>query len=94
MMMSLDGTIGNAVAEYVGGRVIELDVVPDPIVPGCYAIQALVKPEGQNATIVQFLIEGVPLRNVCAGDLQECEFRSWPPMINTLPSAIVNLRLQ
>jgi hypothetical protein len=79
MWMQLDGTIGRAVAEYIGGSVLELDVVPDPGVKGVYAIQALVKPNDGNAFQVQFLLSGVSLKTVVAGDLEEVEFTSWPP---------------
>ena len=79
MRVALNGTIALAVADYIGGAVIECDVVPDPQIAGVYAIQALVKPEDGNALVVQFLLRGVPLQNVVAGDLEEVEFVMWPP---------------
>lgn len=80
MKCDVNGTIGVAVAEYTGNRVLELDVVPDPTVPGVYAIRALTKPSvGGYAHVSEFLLSGVPLQNVCAGDLSEVEFIEWPP---------------
>ena len=79
MQMNVNGTIGQAVAQYVGGTVLELEVVLDPHVAGCYAVQALVKPERGNATIVQFLITDVPISNVTCDHLEEVTFTSWPP---------------
>jgi hypothetical protein len=78
MTLDRDGTIGVAVAEYTGCRVLELDVVLDSV-PGVFAVQSLVKSQSGNAFVVQFLLRGVPLQNVCAGDLEEVEFTSWPP---------------
>lgn len=80
MKCDVNGTIGRAVADYTGNRVLELDVVPDPVVPGVFAIRALTKPSvGGYAHVIEFLISGVPVQNVTADDLSEVEFTSWPP---------------
>lgn len=79
MKVDISGSIGRAVAGYTGAEVLELEVVPDLFVPGCYAVQALCKQAGENASISQFLIEGVPLQNVAAGDLIDVVFTCWPP---------------
>jgi hypothetical protein len=80
MKCDVNGSIGRAVADYTGNRVLELDVIPDPGVPGVFAVRALTKPSvGGYAHVIEFLISGVPLQNVVAGDLSEVEFTAWPP---------------
>ena len=73
--MLSSANIGRAVVGYLGVPIRDLDVVADPQVPGCYAIQVVAKGMGT----VQFLLRGVPAANVVAGDLEEVEFTTWPP---------------
>lgn len=82
MQMDVNGTIGKAVADYTGGTVLELDVVPDPNVPGAYAIQATVRADyfdPPQVGVAQFLLSGVPVQKVTEDDLEEVEFTAWPP---------------
>jgi hypothetical protein len=80
MNIKTNGTLGHAIAEYTGLRVLELDVVADPVIEGTYAMQATVfDPETSSGRMLQFLVCDVPLRQVTENDLEECEFTHWPP---------------
>jgi len=67
--------IQKAVEDYAGKELLNLDVIPDPQVPGSFAIKAVYKAFPDKP--VFFLIS--------AGDpisweyLEEVEFESWPP---------------
>jgi len=92
MLIKTNGTLGHAIAEYTGLRVLELDVVADPVVEGTYAMQAqLFDPEAKTGMSAQFLVCDVPLRQVTENDLEECEFTHWPPTCErvapTLPTS-------
>ena len=77
---NVDGTIGQAVATYSGGIVLELDVVAGPSV-GEFAIQALIKYPRTAPCYAQFLVSGVLLQDIGADDLAEVEFTAWPPTV-------------
>lgn len=80
MFIKTHGTLGLAIAEYTGLRVLELDVIADPVVEGTYAMQAqLFDDDAKTGMSVQFLVCDVPLRQVTMHDLEECTFTSWPP---------------
>lgn len=80
MLIKTNGTLGHAIAEYTSLRVLELDVVADPVVEGTYAMQALLfDDDAKTGLTAQFLVCDVPLRQVTMNDLEECEFTSWPP---------------
>ena len=75
------GTIGKAVEDYTGWPLVDLDVVPDPVVPGVYAVHAVY---GRTKRFTgHFLIKGVPLNRVTAQDLEEVQFTHWPPTSTT-----------
>jgi hypothetical protein len=75
MKVRIDSPIAHAVANYTGHAVIEVDVVPDPVVPGVFALQAKLVTVGT----LQFIVRFVPLQLVKADDLEECTFETWPP---------------
>jgi len=79
MKVRVDGTLGHAVAEYTGTRVIELDVIPDPHVEGAYAMQAIL--DDARVHCLQFMVRDIELRKVTAEDLEEVEFTTWPPEV-------------
>lgn len=80
MLIKTNGSLGHAIAEYTGLRVLELDVIPDPVVEGTYAMQAILFDDAaQTGFTQQYLVCDIPLRQVTEHDLEECEFTSWPP---------------
>lgn len=78
-MISVDvsGTIGKAVEEYTGAKVLDLEVVPD--LPGTFAVQALVK-DGPIPYTIQFILAPKSLLDINPWtELEEVEFTMWPP---------------
>jgi hypothetical protein len=80
MTASPEGSVGLAIADYTGRDVLDLDIVPDPNIPGVFAARALVRRRKLQKFNIYFLIR-VPLKNVTADDLEECEFTCWPPEV-------------
>lgn len=83
---AFDGTIGRAVADYTGRKLLELEAVADPNAPA-FAVRALLggRP-GDSRLIVGgpvevFFLIRVPLQHVTASELEECEFTQWPPAV-------------
>lgn len=75
MEMKPNGTVGRAIAEYLGADLSEMTALEgflDPMVPGTFAFQATIR-----ATTYQFLV-CVPLQKVTSEDLEEIECE-WPP---------------
>jgi hypothetical protein len=88
MLIKTNGSLGRAIAEYTGLRVLELDLIPDPVVAGTYAMQAILFDDPASTGFTQqFLVCDIPLRQVTEHDLEECEFTHWPPTSDqTAPS--------
>ena len=72
--LNVSGTVGKAIAEYTGTTPRQIEICPDPIVEGTYAVRAWFTNHE-----VDFLIVQVPLHKVTADDLEETEFETWPP---------------
>ncbi len=94
MTLDAHDTLGRAIAAYAGRRVLKLEAFPDPHgirghsseVPA-FAVRATLQSvlgtrelgELKMLTYdVDFLVR-VPLQQVTAADLEECEFTCWPP---------------
>lgn len=74
-----DGTIMRAVKEYCSDTIDWVEVIPDPHVPGVFAVRAQQNYHGGGlTTFVDFLVR-VPLQTMTADDLEEVEFTTWPP---------------
>jgi hypothetical protein len=78
MQLDISGTVGRAVADYTGGRVLWLECAPDPHTPA-FAFRALVKVGRATPRYAEFLVTNTPLQDVTAADLAEVEFTTWPP---------------
>lgn len=85
MNASRFSAIGAAIADYTGRQVRDLDVVPDPDMPGVFAVRAVTRMHGGKTRATDraifFLIRNVPLQKVTADDLEEVEFTTWPPEV-------------
>lgn len=79
-MLAVNGTVGQAIADYMGRKVDWVKMCLDPVVVGTYAIRAQVQAVFPgHSYIVDFLIKGVALTKVTPRDLEEVEFTEWPP---------------
>jgi len=81
MRVARTGTIFLAVAEYTGSRLDWVECVPDPNVPGVFAVRAQ---QDWHRTGVKTFVDftfSVPPAKVVAEDLSECEFTCWPPEV-------------
>lgn len=80
--VSTTGTLAQAIKDYLGhDELKDLEVVPDPGVPGTFALRATL-----SDRTLDFLVSGVGLDKVRAADLEECEFTKWPPTRGTHPT--------
>jgi hypothetical protein len=75
-IVALSSPIARAIQDYTGKDAVSVDVVPDPNFPGVYAIRAEL-----DDTTLDFLIRDVLLQRVTENDLEEVEFKTWPPQV-------------
>ena len=76
------GTVGHVIEQYLDLPVEEVEVVPDPVVAGAYAIRARARTSSLDTRTFEFLVTNVALHRLDVGDLEEVEFMSWPPESN------------
>ena len=72
--LSIEDQCRNAVEEYSGKKVKEIDVVRDPQVSGCVAFR--VKFENEKEYICFIKMYSDP---ITAETIEEAEFETWPP---------------
>lgn len=73
--------IWTAVELYTGLKAKSIDIVEDPVVAGTVAVRARI----ERLPDFHFLIQGGEPRATVSWireNLEECEFRSWPPTSN------------
>lgn len=77
MNVRLTGTLARAIRNYTGCQLVDLEVIPDPHLPGVFAVRA----RTQRAMLMQedFFLVRVPLHKATENDLEEVSFTTWPP---------------
>lgn len=73
--------IGYALDQYLGVKVTSLEIVPDPGVPGTYAVRAQWRDSDGQIQTQDFIVTGVVRGGMIDINTQveEVEFKSWPP---------------
>jgi hypothetical protein len=71
---------------YTGKKIVNVQMYPDPQVPGAVALRGLYVEEPKDSNdYVECLVKGFSGQDAewVSENVEECEFRSWPPTSST-----------